>query len=211
MNDFNENKNPFESGSGDWKPYTPDENTEVGPQDTESAPYTQTESEPYTSSDGYNAPPVVPALPSTDGANGPDATQTNQQTAKAKVKSHWMATTSMILGIVGLVLSCCCCCCSPVVSYVASIVGCSVGIIFGILALVKHGKDGKAIAGIVMCAIAIVLSIISLVLYIVVTTIFNDIYNSVNGFFQEISDGCDMDFPESSPGDSTFGDGSGNI
>ncbi len=63
-----------------------------------------------------------------------------------------LAIASMVLGIVSIVFACC----LWPISFIAAVVGLVLGIVS-----VKQNRDGKgmAIAGIIMCAIAIVLAI----------------------------------------------------
>lgn len=61
------------------------------------------------------------------------------------------AIASMVLGIVGFIAWC-----LPLVGYPVTIVG----LVLGIMALVK-GKNGMAIAGVIMCSITLLLTLVN--------------------------------------------------
>ena len=63
-----------------------------------------------------------------------------------KKKGDGFATASLVLGIVALVLSCPCCCCLYPVAGICAILA----IVFSVISLQKSGKNGKAIAGLVL-------------------------------------------------------------
>lgn len=59
------------------------------------------------------------------------------------------AIASMVLGIVGFIA-----CCIPLLGYPVTIIG----LVLGILALIK-GKNGMAIAGVILCSITLLLTL----------------------------------------------------
>lgn len=76
-------------------------------------------------------------------------------------KNNGLAIASMILGIVSLVGSCC--------IWYLTIPCAVVGLILGIIAL-KNGKDGMAIAGIVMSAIGLAIALLVVIFVVIYGT-----------------------------------------
>ncbi len=74
------------------------------------------------------------------------------------------AVTSMVLGIVSASLSVLCC--SVWVLYVFTLAAAAVGLIFGIIALVKKQSLAKAITGTVLSSIAVVLSFMMIFIFV---------------------------------------------
>ena len=70
-----------------------------------------------------------------------------------KKKGDGFATASLVLGIVALVLSCPCCCCLYPVAGICAILA----IVFSVISLQKSGKNGKAIAGLVLGIVALLI------------------------------------------------------
>lgn len=64
-----------------------------------------------------------------------------------------------MLGIVALVLSCPCCCCLYPVAGICAILA----IVFSVISLQKSGKNGKAIAGLVLGIVALLIVIIIII------------------------------------------------
>lgn len=76
-----------------------------------------------------------------------------------KKKGDGFATASLVLGIVALVLSCPCCCCLYPVAGICAILA----IVFSAISLQKSGKNGKAIAGLVLGIVALLIVIIIII------------------------------------------------
>lgn len=74
-------------------------------------------------------------------------------------KGDGFATASLVLGIVALVLSCPCCCCLYPVAGICAILA----IVFSVISLQKSGKNGKAIAGLVLGIVALLIVIIIII------------------------------------------------
>lgn len=215
MSEFNNdnNKNPFESGSGRWEHLPQSTHTDGNPQTNTPDPF-NSYSQPVTptpaggNNDPYNSytQPTTPSMPNGGNNGGSDNPFVKQYFDEksggdgSKKKSSGMALASMILGIVALVLGSCCCCCSPIISLIVTGIVGTVGLVLGIITLVKQGKDGKAIAGVVMCGIAILIAIVNLALSLAFT-------EEINRFMEEFYN----EYPEFNPGDNTFGDGNGDI
>lgn len=73
-----------------------------------------------------------------------------------KGKKHdGYAIASLVLGIVGLVLSCPCCCCLYPIAGVCGVLA----IVFSVLSIKQNGKNGFAIAGLVLGIVALVIVI----------------------------------------------------
>lgn len=70
-----------------------------------------------------------------------------------EVKKSGLATTSLVLGIIGIVLSF-----IPIINNIAFILG-VLAIIFGIIPLIKKASKGKAIAGIILAVLTIVITL----------------------------------------------------
>ncbi len=100
------------------------------------------------------------------------------------------AIASLVLGIVGLILTCC-----SLFTYGAlSILFGIMGLIFGILGLKSQGK-GMAIAGIVMACLNLVIGILLLVMMFVSTNMINSMSpDEYADFIRELEDfyGADM-------------------
>lgn len=100
------------------------------------------------------------------------------------------AIASLVLGIVGLILTCC-----SLATYGAlSILFGIMGLIFGILGLKSQGK-GMAIAGIVMACLNLVIGILLLVMMLVSTSMLNSMSpDEYADFIKELEDyyGVDM-------------------
>jgi len=96
-----------------------------------------------------------------------------------------MAIVSMVLGIVGVLISCC-------IWYIAIPLGIA-GIILGILVL-RNKKPGKAMAivGIVLSSITILFGLITMIFYIIFSTnqvLFEEFFESIFGDeFRDILD-----------------------
>lgn len=102
----------------------------------------------------------------------------NPETKKGKASGT--AIASMVLGIVGLVLSCCCCC-IPIVGSVIAIIAGGVGLILGIFTLVKQGQGAMAISGVIMCAFAILFGLCGVLL----SSFAQEILKYLDEFMQE--------------------------
>ncbi len=176
-----DNRNPFESGSGNWESVsTPASEQQkpaqeqVTPTVTEQAdngkpatvnPYVaqyfsehnQSQSKNETTTNGSTNPYVA------DYFN--NQTNSNTQAPKdSKNKSSGLSIASMVLGIVSSAMTVGCCCCSALVGGIICLVTGALGVILGIISLVKFGKDGKAIAGIITGGIGALLGIVGIVI-----------------------------------------------
>lgn len=78
---------------------------------------------------------------------------------KPKKKNDGYATASLVLGIVALVLSCPCCCCLYPVAGVCAILA----IVFASISLKRNGRNGKAIAGLILGILALLILIVVIV------------------------------------------------
>lgn len=78
---------------------------------------------------------------------------------KEKVPGGGYATASLVLGIVALVLTCPCCCCL----YPAAGICAVLAIVFSAISLKTMGKNGKAIAGLVLGILALILLLILII------------------------------------------------
>ena len=139
MDEFNNrDNNPFESGSGDWKPV-----------ESENTPNQEAQEVGGDSQPGDQ--------PFDYGIYMEEQTP-NQQPKK---KPQGLAIASMVLGIVGLVFVNCCCFCYGLIEtcVIAGIMG-VVGLVLGIVTLAKNGKNGKAIAGVIMCSITLLCALV---------------------------------------------------
>ena len=141
MSDFNE-KNPFESGSGDWAPSPEPEKEETGVQLSQ-------ENQGENNSAEFSDNPYENGL------------YENPQEGNTP-KKNGMATAAMVLGIVSLSVTFVCCC-FTYITWIVSIICGIVGTVLGIVALAKGGMNTKALVGLILSIVAVVLSFIGIV------------------------------------------------
>lgn len=147
MSDNNE-RNPFESGSGDWQ-------SAENPFDSSESPFSESETRATVTED----------VGSGDASDRMAQPPREEFIVEEPKKPNGMAIASLVLGIVGVALQLVCCCCAYL-SSVPCLIMSAVALGLGI-ASYKKTKNKMALAGFILGIVGTVLGLIMTIVWIV--------------------------------------------